>query len=144
MNFRGAHSYPFILSIKPYYIPWYVEDKSEYELLKEALDAAMFVSKKLNNTSAEKLGFTEDSEIPYIVPNSDGFDLKTMQLPSELTETIPSPSLNASKISKLKKLKQSSKWECKVKHINNPIQDDLTEAPYFPAILIVAFGGGLC
>lgn len=136
LNFRGAHSYPFILSIKPYYIPWYVEDKSEYELLKEALDAAMFVSKKLNNTSAEKLGFTEDSEIPYIVPNSDGFDLKTMQLPSELTETIPSPSLNASKISKLKKLKQSSKWECKVKHINNPIQDDITEAPYFPAILI--------
>ena len=36
MNFRGPNSYPYILRMKPYYAPWYVEDKNEYKLLRES------------------------------------------------------------------------------------------------------------
>lgn len=136
VNFRGAHSYPVILRAKPYYVPWYVEDKSEYCLLREALEAAIFVSEKLKDTSAEKLGFTEKPEIPYLVPNGDSFDWQTLQLPGELKEILPTPSLSASKVSKLKKLKQLNKWECKVIYIKKPGQDAPDDAPYFPALLI--------
>lgn len=136
VNFRGAHSYPVILRVKPFYVPWHVTDEAEYGLLREALEAAIFVSEKLKGTSAEKLGFTESPEIPYLVPNGDRFDWQTMQLPSELTEDLPTPSLSAPKISKLKALKQLNKWECKGVYIQKPVQDDVDEAPYFPALLI--------
>lgn len=136
VNFRGANSYPAILRLKPGYMPWFVEDKSEYGLLKEALEAAIFVSEKLKGTSAEKLGFTESPEIPYLVPNGDDFDWQIMQLPSELTEKLPTPSLSKSKISKLKALKQLNKWECKVIYIKKAGQDAPDSAPYFPAVLI--------
>lgn len=136
VNFRGAHSYPVMLCAKPGYVPWYIVDASEYGLLKEALEAAIFVSEKLKGTSPEKLGFTESSEIPYLVPNGDGFDWQTMQLSDELTEKLSTPSLSKSKISKLKALRQLNKWECKVIRIKKPIQETPADAPYFPAVMI--------
>lgn len=136
VNFRGAHSYPAILCMKPYYMPWYVEDKNEYGLLKETLEAAIFVSEKLKGTSAEKLGFTESSEIPFLVPNGDSFDWQTMQLPNDTAKDFPAPSLSKSKISKLKALKQLNKWECKVIYIKKAGQDAPDDAPYFPNLMI--------
>ncbi len=136
VNLRGAHSYPAILRMNSYCMPWYVEDKKEYGLLREALEAAIFVSEKLKGTSAEKIGFTESSEIPYLVPNGNSFDWQTMQLPNELIEDLPAPSLSKSKVSKLKALKQLNKWECKVIYIKKAGQDALDDAPYFPAVMI--------
>ncbi|MBR6580292.1 MAG: hypothetical protein IKK66_03245 [Ruminococcus sp.] len=136
VNLRGAHSYPAILRMKSYYMPWYVEDKKEYELLREALEAAIFVSEKLKGTSAEKLGFTESSEIPYLVPNGDSFDWQTVQLPNETAENFPTPSLSKSKVSELKALKQLNKWECKVIYIKKAGQDAPDDAPYFPTVMI--------
>lgn len=136
VNLRGANSYPAILRMKSYYMPWYVEDKKEYELLREALEAAIFVSEKLKGTSAEKLGFIESSEIPYLVPNGDSFDWQTTQLPNKTAKNLPAPSLSKSKVSKLKALKQLNKWECKVIHIRKACQEESTDAPYFPALLI--------
>ena len=136
VNFRGAHSYPAILRMKSHCMPWYVEDKKEYELLREALEAAIFVSEKLKGTSAEKLGFTESFEIPYLVPNGDSFDWQTTQLPNKTEKNLPAPSLSKSKVSKLKALKQLNKWECKVIHIREACQEAPTAAPYFPTLLI--------
>lgn len=136
VNLRGANSYPAILRMKSYYMPWYVEDKKEYELLREALEAAIFVSEKLKGTSAEKLGFIESFEIPYLVPNGDSFDWQTTQLPNKTAKDFPTPSLSKSKVSKLKALKQLNKWECKVIHIRKACQEESTDAPYFPALLI--------
>ena len=136
VNLRGANSYPAILRMKSYYMPWYVEDKKEYELLREALEAAIFVSEKLKGTSAEKIGFTESFEIPYLVPNGDSFDWQTTQLPNKTAKNLPAPSLSKSKVSKLKALKQLNKWECKVVHLKKPIQETPDSAPYFPAVMI--------
>ena len=90
----------------------------------------------IGRTSAEKLGFIESFEIPYLVPNGDSFDWQTTQLPNKTAKDFPAPSLSKSKVSKLKALKQLNKWECKVIHIRKACQEESTDAPYFPALLI--------
>lgn len=136
VNFRGAYSYPFVLRAKPYCMPWYVTDAKEYGLLIEAIEAAIFVSEKLKGTQPEKLGFTGELEIPYIVPKDGGYDWQTLKRPLEMLEKTPSPELDEKAVSKLKGLKKLNKWECRVAHIRTPVHAVPEEAPYFPAMLI--------
>lgn len=136
VNFRGAHSYPFFQRMKPYCVPWHITDESEYGLLKEALDAALFVSEKLKGVQSEKLGFTEKLDIPYLVPADGGYDWQTLKLPQEMADEMPALGIDRKKAEKLKGLKQLNKWECKVGHMRTPVHVVPEEAPYFPALLI--------
>lgn len=136
LRFRGAYSYPVILRATPYYVPWFIKEEKDFSLLREALEATIFVSEKLKDSSAKKLGFTTSAAIPYLIPNNDGYEWSTLTLPDKMTEKLPETTIDPKTADKLKKLKQLNKWECKVTYLNTPVQDSADEIPYFPAVLI--------
>ena len=97
VHFRGAHSYPFFQKMKPMYRPWFIDDKIDHILLREALEAALFIAEKLKNTTAEALGFTDGLVIPYVINDGSKIVLQHTHLPKKLEEEFPTPSLSASK-----------------------------------------------
>jgi len=136
MNLRGANSFPSMIGMKPYQMPWFIMDEKDYGLLEEALKAGIEVAEKLKSSKPEKLGFSSISnEIPLLVPEKDGFLWKTCHIPEIKSEVFASPELSEELTAQVNALKKVNKLECQLIHIQNPVQDSPEEPPYFPAML---------
>ena len=138
IRLRGANSFPSMICVKPYQIPWFIRDEKDYALLEEALKAGIEVAEKLQSSKPEMLGFSKNAEeLPLLIPEKDGFTWKTCHIPEIAPEVFVSPELNAELTKQIKALKKVNKLECTVTHMHEPIQDTPEETPYFPAVLLV-------
>ena len=137
MHLRGANSFPSMICMKPYQMPWFIKDEKDYVLLEEALKAGIEVAEKLKSHNPEELGFSIFSdEIPLLVPEKDGFIWKSCHVPEIMPEVFASPVLSDELTEQIKALKKVNKLECKIIHIRKPVQDSPEEPPYFPAMLL--------
>ncbi|MBR7085519.1 MAG: hypothetical protein IKI37_10155 [Oscillospiraceae bacterium] len=137
IHLRGANSFPCMICVKPYQIPWFIRDEKDYVLLEEALKAGIAVAEKLKSHKPEKLGFsTFLEEIPLLVPEKDGFIWKSCHVPEVVPEVFTSPVLSDELTEQVNALKKVNKLECKLIHIKKPVQDSPEEPPYFPAVLL--------
>ncbi len=137
IRLRGTNSFPTMICVKPYQVPWFIRDEKDYVLLEEALKAGIEVAEKLKSSKPEKLGFSKNAEeIPLLIPEEDGFTWKTCHIPEIAPEVFVSPELNADFTKQVKALKKVNKLECTVTHMHEPMQDAPEEPPYFPAVLL--------
>lgn len=136
ITFRGANSYPYIMRAKPLCIPWFITDESEFSLLKEALEAAIYVSGQLKGKKPEQIGFAEEDAMPCLTPNGEGFDWEIIKIPELTLEPLPAPAIDDETAKKLNELKKVNKWECRLLHMQKPVQNDPEETPFFPATLL--------
>ena len=137
MHLRGANSFPSMMCVKPYQMPWFVTDEKDYGLLEEALKAGIEVAEKLKSSKPEKLGFSANfDEIPLLIPDKDGFIWETCHIPEIAPKVFAVPVLSDELVQQVKALKKVNKMECKLIHIQKPAQDSPEEPPYFPAGLL--------
>jgi len=120
ITFRGPNSFPQLVKYTPACGIRMVKDKTDEGLLCEALRATMAVSKKLESSPKDSLGFWEqppfDCEIPLLTPQDGGFAWSMHQLPPPQPVSYPEPvlydELMAARLQRMSK--RSQKWVCDI------------------------------
>ena len=137
IRLRGANSFPTMICVKPYQVPWFIRDKKDYVLMEEALRAGIEVAEKLKSSKPEKLGFSKNAEeIPLLIPEEDGFTWKTCHIPEIAPKYLFLLNSMQTSQNKSRLLRKVNKLECTLIHMQETIQDSPEEPPYFPAILL--------
>lgn len=110
---RGANAFPSFVCYRPAQLPDDISRPEDIEMICIALEAALAVSKKLEDTDKFQLGFTEESdqdrEIPLLTPSGDGFSWGAHTLPPKQPQKFPEPALTDELLlSRLRKTKKRS------------------------------------
>lgn len=150
---RGANAYPNLIIHKPEMYPWPIKEEADIIRLSEALDAAVEVARRMQDASAERLGFTVgppyDRKIPLLEKQGDAYQWSALSLPPpQAEEDYPSPrSINELALGHVKRSrKKGGVWGCDVLLHKDPVSHDEEairmgimpeEAPYFPRLMII-------
>ena len=120
------------------YMPWSVDSKKEQEQLCEALAAAIEMSRLIESKSIAKPGdFTPfTKEIPILEQEKDKYKIDTLAVSPILKFSYPRPEFNDIQAAKIKRLRKSEVWECRVSRISKPLQTEQEEIPTYPVILL--------
>lgn len=77
LRLRGANAYPVFERFRPHYLPWRIEGETDLLHLREGMEAALEVSRRLKTQSPEALGLMQGDpdgrSIPLLVRQEDGF-----------------------------------------------------------------------
>ena len=153
VNPRGKKAFPQFERHRPRRCISLLSDETDQLHLKEALEAAIYVSEQLTLRVPEALGFTEglpfNRQIPLIERKDGACVLSAMDLGKRRTAHYSSPRITDElSLAKLKKCKATDKiWVCDIfvhmtpVYDENPEQHDAgkpDEAPYFPYLLVFA------
>lgn len=97
LRLRGEYAWPRFERFRPLRHPWRLHDPVDLLHLKEALEAAIEVSRSLETQSAEALGFAagfqEGGRIPMVGRQGEGLVLGSVDVPELLPEAAPSMEL---------------------------------------------------
>lgn len=133
--------------------PWPVKEEADIIRLSEALDAGVEVARRMQDTSAKRLGFTEglpyDRDIPLLEKQGDSYGWSALPLPEpQAEEDYPAPrAIDELALGRVKRSKKKSGvWGCDVLLHNDPVSHDEEairmgkmpeKAPYFPRLMII-------
>ncbi len=150
---RGANAYPNLIIHKPEMYPWPIKEEADIIRLSEALDAAVEVARRMQDASAERLGFTEgppyDRKIPLLEKQGDAYQWSALSLPPpQAEEDYPSPrSIDELALGHVKRSrKKGGVWGCDVLLHSEPVSKDEEavrlgkmpeQTPYFPRLMII-------
>ncbi|MDO4564002.1 MAG: hypothetical protein Q4C04_00115 [Clostridia bacterium] len=152
LTLRGRKAYPQFERFRPHHYPWRLDDENDRTHLKEAMEAALEVSERLEEMAPEELGFTEgapyDRSIPLIERENGAFVWKTIALGPPRKPVYPSPEITDDIA--LAKLGQCNKkggvWACDIfmhleaisdeEAVGNIVENPIS-APYFPYLLLI-------
>lgn len=147
LKLGGAKAYPQFERLLPCHYPWRLDAETDQIRMREALEAALEVSAKLERFMPESVGFADGADdglvIPLIEKRDDGFVWRQTTLPPvrevvydslEITDDIS--------LAKLKKcVARGNDWACDIFMHVEPVSDEGTDdpisAPYFPFVFIL-------
>lgn len=152
ITLHGKKACPQFQRFRPHYFPWYVRDEIDQVHLKEALEAAIEISGKLEDGTAQGIKFTEgapyDREIPLLEKKGGAFAWSKMALPEPKKIAYPVPEakddIALAKLAKSKK--RGVEWACDVLMHVEPMTDeegdgDYVEepknAPFYPYLMLI-------
>lgn len=149
---RGRKAYPQFQRFKPHYYPWYLDDATDRTRVREGLEACLEVSRRLEETDPEELGFTEgapyERNIPLLEKKDGVYHWSTIPLPEPVSHLYPSAGeWDEMTFAKLRKIKKhGGEWACDVFMHMQAISDEAGDgesveepknAPFFPYLLLI-------
>ncbi|MBU4535484.1 MAG: hypothetical protein KKF16_06640 [Euryarchaeota archaeon] len=143
LRFRGKNGWPQFRSLRPHYMPWYLE-KDEAQFLTLVLEQTALICKALKK-DPENITHP-DGKIFIRIPEktAEGLEWKDGWIDPEDDEEIGSfipgeevDPLIASlpDMKELLKLKKEGVWEVDFYYYPEPVQEEPDERPYFPATI---------
>lgn len=149
LTLRGAKAFPQFISYRQAQYPWPVTEENEERQLIEVLEAALEVSRQVNASGKESLGFAQgpvfDRAIPLLARTADGFVWSSHPLPPRQPPRYPEPALQDELLTaRLKKQKKNGEcWLCDVVMLPMPASEEEGMRPVFPYFLLAADGDGM-
>jgi hypothetical protein len=136
IQFRGKNAYPHFLKFEPDCYPWYTEEEEDYNYFSEALEVCIEVSERLENKSLAIPRYLNSDNIPLLEKTESGFVISETEIPSTGDFAYPTPELDDITAKKIKSFRKAGSWECDIFALPEPVQNDPTETPCFPRMLI--------
>ena len=156
MEYARAHKlrapYPRFRRHRPHTIPWYIQDKKDWDAIEKGLRITVALSEALASHKKAELGIGdagladipgffrafEEPTIPLFELDASGkLTMERVPLPPDEPETYPKPKhLNELDMAKLKKAGKMGTLQCEVVRLPSPVQDVENEAPYLPAVML--------
>ena len=153
VSLRGQKACPQFERFRPMHHPWFLENNRDILRLKEALKAALEVSRRLETMDAPSLGFTEGPpygrEIPLLTAQKQKYAWRSLPLPPPLDITWPSIDIRDDiTLARLKKAKQGGdEWAARIFMHEEAVTEETTpdgqmvkrpkKAPVFPYLLMM-------
>ena len=153
VSLSGQKACPQFERFRPMHHPWFLEDSRDILRLKEALKAALEVSRRLETMGAPSLGFTEGPpygrEIPLLTAQKQKYTWRSIPLPPPLDITWPSIDIRDDiTLARLKKAKQGGdEWAARMFMHEEAVTEETTpdglmvkrpkKAPVFPYLLMI-------
>ncbi len=167
LSFRGKRAFPLFQRFRPYKHPWYLEDATDEERLRQGLLAGLEIARRMEGVPVqqdmfhpadhgvpkEALGFAEGVsggiEVPLLTRQKDGdFEWGKIRLPEPAEKAYPSPLLTDEiALAGLRKMARVGAWECGLIMYTQPTVDEEEDgsappgepesAPYFPFLLFM-------
>lgn len=153
ISLRGQKACPQFERFRPMRHPWFLEDRKDILRLKEALKAALEVSRRLETMDAPSLGFTEGPpygrEIPLLTAQKQQTTWRSLPLPPPLDIVYPSIDIRDDiTLARLKKVKQGKdEWAAGMFMHEEAVTEETTpdgrmvkrpkKAPVFPYLLMM-------
>ena len=139
----GANAYPQFTRFIPYHAPWHVTEEADLDLLAEGLEASMALYEKLETDPGfagqlRRIDYGDVHEVPVLVRTGQGYVPDgTVPLPGRREDSFPAGQFdNEVLLQKIRKKKQDGIIDCRVTWMNNPIQENPGDIPFYPAILM--------
>lgn len=132
ITLRGQNSFPHFSRFLPQRVPWSVMDKKERKYLKQALEAAIELSKRLENCKKSEFRFGEIPIIPLVTRRKDIFSFGSAALPRPVEKQYPA--LCTKQV--FKKYKSKSELECKIINLPSAVYNEITKIPEYPVIMV--------
>lgn len=144
---RRPKGWPDIVRYSPYKMPWGITKEEDAQAITEALEASAHVAEMLETHGFEELGFelcsTYPTEkggkvVPYLIPQPDGtYQWSTTKLPALCPDVYPKPSFNNDILAhKLKSLRKTDTFQCRLVHIPPVFKAKSEEAPCFLGLML--------
>ena len=144
IRLSGANAFPRFSRFTPYHMPWHVTDRHDMDLLAEGLEASIALDGLLERDPSSagrflRIGFEKEvREVPLFVRTGEGYSLAgSAPLPGRRSPVFPEGSFDHEAV--LKKIRAKKKGGvigCRVTWMNNPIQENPGDIPFYPAILM--------
>ena len=150
---RGARAFAQFERFVPGRVPWDVHDTKDLEYMAQALQAALEVSRRLEDSTPEALGLYEGilikRDIPLLVPENGGYAWRTTGLPTFKPPTypgmdMPQDDLLYARLTRAKKTKLT--WALQTMFSPRAYEDEESDraptgrpvkAPAFPMLLLI-------
>lgn len=134
ISLRGKNSFPYFLRYLPQRPPWSVGSEKERKYLRQALEAATELAKRLENCEKSEFRFGELPIIPMLSKKKNGYTCGSTLLPD------PVPKKYEPLISQIqfKKFKKKIEPECRIINIPAPIYNPELGCSEYPVAAILA------
>lgn len=152
VTLRGQRACPQFERFRPMHHPWFLDEQSDILHLKEALLAALEVSRRLESQSAKDLGFEEGipygRDIPLLTMQKQKYVWRSQPLPPPVSKSYPSIEIGDDiTLARLRKVKKKAgEWAAQVfmhaEAVTEETQDGQIvqrpqKAPVYPLMLMV-------
>ena len=152
VTLRGQKACPQFERFRPLHHPWFLEDPRDILHLKEALLAALDVSRRLETRDAAALGFTDgppyERDIPLLALKKKRYAWRLLLLPPPLQLTYPSIGmLDDITMKRLKTAKKTAlDWAARIfmnpepsvdKAHRDQVSNRPLKAPAYPMLLMI-------
>lgn len=142
IRFSGKNAFPHFQRFSPYCFPWHPVSEKEEMYLREAAEAAVYVSGLLGKKKPETLGIRPVSEkggsIPRVSRDDTGWHLDgQMAYPAAPAIDWPRPDPHSDvKLAKIRKWKASGTLEVRICMYPQPVTGEEDGIPYYPMMLM--------
>lgn len=147
LKISRSNGWPDFTRFEPYKAQYGITCEKDARDITEALRAAIAVSEKLTIHDFESLGFDKRGAyptakgsklVPYLIPTADGtYEWSTVKLPALVQDKYATVKFeNDILVNMVKALPASCILQLRIIHIPTPVNDGVSEVPYFPAVLI--------
>ena len=144
IRIAGKNAYPKFTRFKPYHYPWSVDEEHDLDLLAAGLEAAIALSDALKSNSDFHAQFSQvdartGRDVPVLAHTPQGYQIAgTTALPPRRDASYPSGNYSNEVLLRKIQAKKRGKGaiDCRIIWLNNPVQDNPGDAPYYPAALI--------
>lgn len=144
IRIAGKNAYPKFTRFKPYHYPWSVDEEHDLDLLSAGLEAAIALSDALMSNSDFHAQFSQvdartGRDVPVLAHTPQGYQIAgTTALPPRRDASYPSGNYSNEVLLRKIQAKKRGKGaiDCRIIWLNNPVQDNPGDAPYYPAALI--------
>jgi hypothetical protein len=136
IRFRGKQAYPVFRKYSPNHLPWRIKDKSDKQILLEAIEATLEMARLIDSGELDADAW---EFVPLLNKCENGYELSFTELPEAKPVEYPEPRVtNDITLAKLKRVKHRGTVECNIIRLTEPIQHEADTAPVFPVMLVVA------
>lgn len=137
---RGRNAFPQFTKYRPGKYPWKYDSDLDGQRICDALSAAVALKKMLLKYSKEELGLRSLHEpvqkIPLLAYEGGRWGIKYTRLPAAERQ-YPEPTfVNQVLAAHIRRKKKTGVWECGTVHLPRAVQEEETEVPYFPFVLV--------
>ena len=144
IRIAGKNAYPKFTRFKPYHYPWSVDEEHDLDLLAAGLEAAIALSDALKSNSDFHAQFSQvdartGRDVSVLAHTPQGYQIAgTTALPPRRDASYPSGNYSNEVLLRKIQAKKRGKGaiDCRIIWLNNPVQDNPGDAPYYPAALI--------
>lgn len=147
LKISRSNGWPDFTRFQPYKAQYGITREGDARDITEALRAAIAVNEAVTNRGFKSIGFDEKGSyptpkggklVPYLIPTADGtYEWSTVKLPALVQDKYTTVKFENDILgSMVKSLPASSVLQMRIIHVPTPIDDQVNEVPYFPAVLI--------
>lgn len=130
ISLRGKNSFPYFIRYLPQRCLWSVENKKERIYLKQALEAATELAKRLESCDKSEIRFGEMPIVPLLTKRKNGYSWGSAMLPKPSVKKYKPLSSPI----RFKKYKSKVELECKIINLPSAMYNEITGIPEYPVI----------